>query len=283
VYCDLHTHTTASDGSLTPLQLIDLAMSHGLAALGITDHDTVAGLPIAVQAAKRCGLPLAWGIELSVEFTPGTLHMLGYFIDIANEDLRDACTRMQRSREGRNAAMLDKLREMGMPVAYEELSGIADFEDTIGRPHIADAMVARGYVKNREEAFVCYLGKQKPAYVERTRLPLQEAIDLITNARGVAVLAHPFSTGYSGDELKSFLTTLKDMGMAGVETHYFDHSHEQQQWLSDTAAELGLVQSGGSDYHGPNRPETNLAVGAGDLRVPFDFYDDLRKAAGRYI
>jgi hypothetical protein len=282
LYCDLHTHTTASDGDLTPLQLVNLAQQNGLAALGVTDHDTVAGLPEAVQAAKRCGLPLAWGVELSADFEHGSLHILGYFIDISNELLLSTCRRMSTSRESRNAAILDRLTELGMPATLSELLKYTG-DDTAGRPHIADLMVSKGYVADRREAFERYLAKGAEAYVDRERLSPVEAIEVISKAGGVAVLAHPFYTGLAGEKLSGFVGELKEMGLRGIESHYYDHTSDEREWLEKLAAELELIQSGGSDFHGPERNKNDLGLEQADFKVPFQFYDELRKAANKWI
>lgn len=282
MYCDLHTHTTASDGDLTPLQLVELALQQGVAALGVTDHDTLSGLPEAMQAAKRCGIPLAWGVEMSACLSPGTLHILGYFIDLKNSALLDACEQQRNSREHRNAAILDKLTELGMTISREELLRESDGE-TVGRPHIAAALVRKGFAADKEDAFDRYVGKGAEAYVSRVRLQPEECIGLIRDAGGVAVLAHPFQTRFKGGELQAFIDELQKKGLQGIETHYWNHTAEQTQWLERLADEKGLLKSGGSDYHGPSRNAVSLGSGTGDLAVPFEFYDQLRKAAGRWL
>jgi predicted metal-dependent phosphoesterase TrpH len=282
LFCDLHTHTTASDGTLTPLQLVDLAIQRGLAGLGVTDHDTAAGLPAVVQAAKRSGLPIAWGIELSVDYQPGTLHMLGYFFDLNDSAITDYCQEMVESRNGRNAAILDRLTELNMPIDPAELRSVAKGA-TVGRPHIADCLVNREYVSSREEAFAKYLSKDNIAYVDRQRIPASEAIALIRNAGGVPVLAHPLTTRLAGEELKNLILSLKSDGLIGLESHYYSHTLDEKNWFVELAEESGLICSGGSDFHGPDQGKNDLGLEKGDFRVPFSFYDDLRKAAGKWI
>lgn len=280
--CDLHAHTTASDGDLTPTELVNHAVELGLAALGVTDHDTMAGVPEAMKAAKKSGIELAWGVEVSAEFSPGTMHILGYFVDINNAELVEACRNLQGGRDVRNEQILGKLNALGIEISIEEVMEIAG-EESVGRPHIAQVILNKGYCKERQEVFDKYLAKGAAAYFDRIRYSPKRSIELILNAGGVPVLAHPYQLKLDNEKLDSLVGELVEYGLKGIETIYWKHSPEMTAFYAQLAEKYGLITTGGSDYHGPSRPETKLAVGTGDMEVPFEIYETLRKTAKVYI
>jgi predicted metal-dependent phosphoesterase TrpH len=277
---DLHLHSTFSDGSLTPAQLVEQAGKLGLTAIALTDHDTTAGNPALRQAARGGQLKALTGVEISVEFSPGTLHMLAYCLDTPNEPLQDALLRIRGGREDRNQVILQRLNQLGLRLTMEEVASHAG-DEVVGRPHFAQAMLAKGYVKTTQEAFDSYLAKGKPAYMDRLRLGAAEAIALIRGAGGVPVLAHPFTLQMSSSALEKFVAELVDAGLQGIEAYYSEHTPEQEQKYLRLARTFRLAVTGGSDFHGAVNPDVKMGVGFGSLRVPEETVDQLYERAHR--
>jgi len=276
---DLHTHSTASDGTLSPRELVYLAKKVGLKALALTDHDTIDGLPEAYQTAKEEGLPFLCGVEISVKFDgPGHFHLLGYFLE-PPEELKEVLDKLKSARAERNKKMVEKLRELGIDITLEELKSLASGE--IGRPHFAYLLVKKGYVKSIEEAFERYLKKGAPAYFPKALLTEEEAISAIKKAKGIPVLAHPITLKLSDEALRSYLIRLKELGLMGVEVYYSEHTKEYTKFLERLADELALIKTGGSDFHGQNKPDIKLGLGFGNLRVPDECFYKLKKAISR--
>jgi len=274
---DLHTHSTASDGTYSPAELVRLAVREGLKALALTDHDTVEGLAEAEAEAERQGLAFVPGVEISVRFKgPGHCHILGYFVDPEVRDFRRTLKLLQQARAERNRKMVEKLRDLGIEITLEEVKGKAGGGE-IGRPHFAALLVEKGVVRRVEEAFEKYLKKGAPAYVPKARLSEEEAFSAIRCARGLAVLAHPWHLRLSPEDLAEYVAELKDKGLAGIEAYYTDHSPEFTAFCLDLARRLDLVVTGGSDFHGRNKPDIRLGRGLGNLRVPEECYHRLRE------
>jgi len=274
---DLHTHSTASDGTFSPEELIYLAKKEGLQALALTDHDTIDGLKSAYQTAKEENLPFLCGVEISVKFErPGHFHLLGYFSKPEIPELNDTLLKLKKARKERNKKMIEKLNSIGIEITLEELKEIAKGE--IGRPHIANLLVKKGVVKSFEEAFERYLKKGAIAYVPKALLTPSEAINLIVKAKGIPVLAHPVTLKLNYLELKEYLKELKEYGLKGVEAFYTEHTPEFTKFLIDCAKKLGLLITGGSDFHGENKPDIKLGKGLGNLNIPFEYYENLKKA-----
>ncbi len=272
---DLHTHSTASDGTFSPEELVYLAKKEGLQALALTDHDTVDGLKTAYQTAKEEKLPFLCGVEISIKFNgPGHFHLLGYFLEPEIPELDNTLKKLKKAREERNVKMIEKLNSLGIEITMEELKEIAKGE--IGRPHIANLLVKKGVVKSFDEAFEKYLKKGAAAYVPKALLLPEEAIKLIRKAKGIPVLAHPITLKLNYFELKAYLKELKDFGLMGIEVFYTEHNSEFTRFLLDCAKELGLLITGGSDFHGKNKPDIRLGKGLGNLNIPFEFYQKLK-------
>lgn len=269
---DLHVHSTFSDGSLTPEELVEEAVKAGLTAMALTDHDGMMGIDRFMEACRLHGLRGIPGVEISIEISSGTMHMLGYFIDQHNPDISEALMRLRRGRAERNQFILKLLNDLGMPLAWEEVSALAK-EDVVGRPHFAQAMISRGYVKKKDEAFDRFLGKGKPAYVERDRFTVEESISLIRGAGGVPILAHPYTLNMGRRRLREFLTDLAAKGLQGIEAYYSEHSHEQHRFCLNMARDLGWVVTGGSDFHGSMNPHIRLGLGFGSLDIPDELVD----------
>lgn len=279
---DLHIHSTFSDGSDTPGQLAAMAHAKGLTALALTDHDTMAGVPDFIEACRtECVQGIA-GVEISAEYPFGTMHMLGYLIDPAHAELSQALGALRGGREDRNRLILKKLNDLKLVLTWEEVAAFAD-EDVVGRPHFAQALLARGYVRTKEEAFDRYLGKGKPAYVDRLRLTPEESIRVIRAAGGVAVLAHPFTIQRSAGELRKLVATLVESGLGGIEGYYSEYTYEQQSEYQQFARDFNLIMTGGSDYHGAFNPDIALGRGFGNLKVPDELLTPLYARAGRSL
>lgn len=265
---DLHTHTTASDGSLTPHELVDRALSSGLCAIAITDHDTVDGVSPACARAKDTALTVIPGIELGAEH-PGELHILGLGIDVGDAALLTILSALREGRRERNRRMADKLISLGIPVSWPEICA-GRHESAIGRAHFARALVQKGVVQDIAQAFDKYIGEGRPAYVPRFRLTPKQAVDLIGCADGLSVLAHPVQLGLDEPSLYALCRSLRDCGLWGIEAYHPLHDPARTAMYIRFAARLGLAVTGGSDFHGDNKPDIELgdSVGQGDAIRP---------------
>ncbi len=248
---DLHSHSLHSDGEWTVEELIREAKNKGLYAMALTDHDTVKGVKEALSLGEKYGVRVIKGLELS-SIKIGDVHILGYGIDVENEELLAKLDDVVEKRGERNRAILKKLEELRMPVDEKELLKIGEGK-IIGRKLISDLMIKKGYVKTVSEAFDKYLGSAKPAYVPLVRLTPFDAIDLIHKAGGVAVLAHPSKLLFKGEELESFIRDLKAHGIDGIEGYYYTHTPKEVEYYEKLAKELDLFMTGGSDFHGMYR------------------------------
>lgn len=257
---DLHIHSTYSDGTMSPTELVVLAKNKGLTAISITDHDTVDGVNEAISAGAVHGVEVLTGLEVSVEHKGQYMHILGYSFDHENQNLLRGLKLVQEARAKRNTDILERLGGLGITISSNDLQDFSKIGQT-GRPHIAQAMVRAGAVKNIDEAFRKYLRRDAPAYVPRFVHSAQDAIQLICNAGGIAVLAHPAIIDYSLKSLPPLLDDLTALGLSGVEVYYPTHSAKIKKQLRRYAEQYNLVLTGGSDYHGDIREGTSLAGG----------------------
>lgn len=272
---DLHTHSTASDGSLSPRELIKYAKKKGAAAISLTDHDTVEGIAEALTAGREQDLEVIPGLEISAQHNGGTMHILGYYIDPSDPDLNQELNRLQEARRDRNPKIIEKLQGLGIPIDFNQVQELA--KGQIGRPHIAQVLLQTGVVSCLEEAFQKYLTKGAAAYVEKFRFSPQTAISLILRAGGIPVLAHPKTLQCSSyRDLKVLVEELKATGLTGVEVLYPDHSSEQTGTYFSLVRELDLLYTGGSDFHGDNKEKVDLLVGLGDLKIPYKIVENLK-------
>lgn len=273
---DLHTHTTASDGSLSPEELICLANEIGLSGIAITDHDTTDGIAPAKAEAERIGMLFVPGIEISAEYTEqGTMHILGYFVDEKNDYFEETLLFLKESRKQRNPKMIKLLNEAGVYITMDDVVQEAG-GGQVGRPHFAKAMIKKGFCASTPEAFDKYIAKGAPCYVNKERLTPKDSIDLIRRAGGVPVLAHPKTLKLPNKkDLKSLLKDLKKMGLVGLECYYFSNTKEEEANSIALARELGLLISGGTDFHGKNKPKVRLGVGLGNMNIPEYILDNL--------
>jgi predicted metal-dependent phosphoesterase TrpH len=280
-YIDLHTHTTASDGSLSPAELVALADQAGLKAVAITDHDTVAGLEEAVKAGRGLEAEVVTGVEISIEVgLEGGAHLVGLWVLPSHKGLLNGLERLQQARRERNPRMLAKLNDLGLNLSMEEVLAQTG-GGQVGRPHFAKALVAKGLASSLGEVFSRWLGAGAAAYVPKERMTSAEGIRLIREAGGVPVLAHPGLLALDRLGLESLLRKLKGLGLEGLEAYYSEHDEAIRRNLVSVAARLGLAVSGGSDFHGHSKPQVKLGQGKGDLRVPATLLAALRQRRDR--
>ena len=277
---DLHLHSTCSDGSLRPTELVTRARRLGLRGVGLTDHDTVAGVPEFVQAGKAADIAVVPGVEISAEWPSGTMHILGYFVDPSAPPLVEALEWMRAGRHERNRRICERLRQLGYAVRWEDVEAVAAGE-VIGRPHIAEALRRRGYVGDIREAFDKLLGENRPAYVERRRLSPGRALAVIHESGGLAVLAHPVTLNLRDDELEECVRSLTAQGLDGIECYYPEHDSAMTLFLLRLCRRYDLAPTGGSDYHGDNSPGIEMGRGSGNLAVPDEVLDNLRSRLSR--
>jgi 3',5'-nucleoside bisphosphate phosphatase len=260
---DLHTHSTASDGAYTPAELIHKATQEGLLALALTDHDSLDGLDEAAAAARLVGLRFIPGVEIEIGFGPGEFHLLGLDLRQIREPLIQAATELAGSREDRNEQVFQLLRTAGMELDYQELRGQVG-TGMIGRPHIAKLLVDKRIVKSKQEAFDRYLAKGRPFFVQKACLDLPRALAVIKDSGGLAIVAHPLSLFVSWTRMRSLMAEWKDLGVDGIEAWHPTARVVDCQRLEALGLEYGMRITGGSDYHGPSRPERRLGRTAGD-------------------
>ncbi len=275
---DLHLHTTHSDGSLSPSAVLELAHKAGVTALAITDHDITDGIPDALQAGSRLGIEVIPGIEISSRLGASELHILGYFLEWQDPTLNSRMARLRESRHRRNPLIVEKLNALGLDITYDEVRRLAGTE-SVGRPHIARVLMDKRHVRDAKEAFDRYLAEGKPAYVPRDLPEPAEAIAWIRDARGIAVLAHPTWVKQNGEGLFKLCAQLKADGLGGIEVHYSTHSPKQTAEFLDIARRLDLLVTGGSDFHGVTKPDIDVGVGRGGLKVPAALLEPLKRAA----
>jgi len=268
---DLHLHSTFSDGTYTPTELVQTAEKRKLSAVSITDHDTAAGTDEAIAASESCGVRVIPGIELSVFDGDTHFHLLGYNFDRNNKRLQDGLKTLQESRNTRNVKIIGKLQDMGIDVSVDELEALSRTGQT-GRPHIARLLVNKKIVKTIDQAFDLYLKKGKPAHVGRYIYHVDEAISLLHESNGLSVLAHPIQISSSIDAIEVLLKKLKTKGLDGLETFYPTQKGKFFNKVRRLAARYNLVETGGSDYHGDIRPNTAMA-GNARLRVPHELLE----------
>lgn len=280
---DLHIHSTYSDGTMNPGRLVEYAKRKGLKAISITDHDTVDGVAEAAGLCNDGKLEFIPGIEVGAEFSGCTIHILGYLFDPNNSGLKKLLQRVQDARNERNEQILFLLKKTGIFISNRELRAISQIGQT-GRPHIARALLNKGVVKTIDEAFLRFLRQGAEAYVPRFVYTAEEVFNMIRQAGGIGVLAHPLQLQRMGMDLHTAIREMTGLGLDGIEVYYPTHSKKTRAALMSYVDEYGLVMTGGSDYHGDIRPGTTLAGGK-NVTVPYDLLKDMKvratTAAGR--
>jgi predicted metal-dependent phosphoesterase TrpH len=273
---DLHLHTTASDGRLKPAELVKMAVDRGLEVMAVTDHDSIGGIDEALIAAgKFPKIYVIPGVEINTDLASGELHVLGYFLDFKDKDLAASLEKIRESRVGRAQKMIEKLRKLGKPVEWQRIQELARGE-SVCRPHIAQAMLEKGYVNSEREAFDKFIGRNGPAYVERDKIKPVEAVEIIKKVRGVPVLAHPADI----QGLDEMIVELKAAGLLGLEAYYAQYSRPVIEKLVKVAQKYGLLTTGGTDYH-HFQDGREIALGSAD--IPKESIEKLFGAAGRHI
>lgn len=273
---DLHVHTTASDGTMSPAEVVRYAKQKGLRTIAITDHDTIEGIEEGLQEGSKQGLEIIPGVELSADFPKGTMHVLGYYIDHTGAELVDKLTVLQQARSERNLKIIEKLRALGIKIELSEVKETPE-HGQIGRPHFAHTMVKKGYAQDIQDAFDRYLRKGGPAYVEKFRLSPEEAINMIRTAGGITVLAHPFTLNKpQPHEFDAVIRELKQQGLDGIEVHYPEHSEGLKKFYRDVAHKYGLLITGGSDFHGLTKDDVDLGEGYGDRELTHTIVDAMK-------
>ncbi len=275
-YIDLHTHSSCSDGTLRPAEVVDWAATSGLKVMALTDHDTMAGVAAALARGREKGVEVVPGVELSVRHGATAVHLLGYWLQPDDSGLQQRLQRIQAARQERNQQILAKLNRLGIALRMADLRKISA-TGQIGRPHIARLLVARGVVRDVNQAFAIYLRRGGVAYAERRRFEAGEAIAAIHRAGGISVLAHPGQLDSSPAIISGLLIALKAQGLAGVEACYPSHSSRFTATLKRLARELDLVVTGGSDFHGEVRPGPPAGLTGAVFRVPYQLYEIMKE------
>ena len=279
---DLHTHSWISDGSDSPTELVKKGAAAGLAAMALTDHDTVAGLDEAVETGKRLGLEVIRGCELSVNSPYGEVHILGLWLPADASGLSQALGDLRAARTQRNHKIVERLNGLGVALTYDEVLAVAGGE-SVGRPHIARVMLSKGYGESLDNIFRQYLNRGGAAFVPKTVLEPQDGVALLANQGATVAVAHPMLLRAPRDWLETFMADLRPHGLSAIEAWHSEHSPLDERYCADLASRLGLGLTGGSDYHGLAKPRVRLGRGKGALRVTTAFLDrlkDQRRAKG---
>ena len=276
---DLHVHTNKSDGTLSPVEVVRQAKIKNIKYLSITDHDTIDGVKPAQAEAKVQNILFVPGIEISSRYEGGTLHILGYEIDVSNAFLLNKLKSLQSARKHRNEKIIEKLISLGIPISKTAITKASKSTTSLGRPHIANQLLKLGIVKDMDEAFLKFLGKEGKAFVDKEIFTPEETIDMIHQAGGKAVLAHPKTLNLSKPDFKEYIKTLKEKGLDGIEVYSSSHSESQVEFYLSQAKHHGLFSTAGSDFHGSIKPETQLnqcfnkhSIDINELtQLPFNF------------
>ncbi len=276
-WIDLHVHTLASDGSDTPADVVRMAAELGLRAVAVTDHDTFAGLPEAIEAGARYGVEVVPGVELSTIYDGVEVHVLGYYMDAGHPRLRAMMARATAERNARNETMVQRLHDAGYPVTMDALHAAFPGQTMLGRPHISEYLMRHGYVASVQDGMKNLLGRGKPFYVARYNIPLEESVETLRAAGGLPVVAHLFKYRYTPEQLTAMVDAAAAAGAVGLEAMYTNYTPEQEQAVRVLAAGRGLLCTGGTDYHGARKPDIALGRGFGNLRVPYALLEGLKE------
>lgn len=274
---DLHTHTTFSDGTFSPKELVKYACEKGLNAIAVTDHDTTDGVAEAMSATENIPLEVIPGIELSSMYEDKEIHIVGLFIDPNDKILKSELEGLRKSREERNVLMAEKLTEKGLPITYEEVFSFSG-GSIITRAHFAGVLVEKGFVTSVNEAFTRFLGDGCPCYIQRSLPSAEKSIDMILKNGGLAVLAHPLLYKMGNEHLEHMINRLAEKGLAAIEAYYSTHSPSDTKRICELAEKNSLLLSGGSDFHGSNKKGLDLGCGYGNLDVPNELLVKLKGA-----
>lgn len=274
---DLHTHSSISDGTLSPKELVMMASELNLKAFALTDHDSIAGCKTAKKYAEENNVEFISGVELSASYKDDDeIHIVGLFIDEESKELNYGLDNARKRREDRNLLLIDKINSLGIDLNYKDLLEISP-DGILSRAHFAKVLVNFGVTATVNESFEKYLGKGGLAYVPKEMIDYRDAISLIKSSGGVAVLAHPLLYKLEEDRLEKMLLSLKIAGLSGVECMYSTHSEEDTEYLLSLSNKYNLLPSGGSDFHGDNKPDINLGSGRNNLNIEYKILEQLRE------
>jgi len=274
-FVDLHCHSTASDGTFSPAEVVRLAAHNNLSAIALTDHDTIGGVAEAASEAKTLDIDFLPGIEISAEYpSPGTMHILGYGVDPDSSMLKNLTTQLIAGRDNRNPQIIAKLNELGVAVTMAEWEAQAN-GGVLGRPQLAAILLRKGYVNSIKQAFDKFIGQGAPAYADKERLTTARALEMIRESGGLPVLAHPIQLRTENDaQLDTVVKGLVDLGLAGIEVLHSDHDAIWVEKCTKLAQRYKLLQTGGSDFHGANKKDTDLGSAHG-RKIPRAYFDEL--------
>jgi len=283
-HIDLHIHSTASDGTLTPVEILAMARKLKLAAIAITDHDTIDAPRELLSLGIPSDIKFLTGVEISASWPSsflvgGSLHILGYGMRIDDLFLNQTLSALQDARKNRNPQIIKRLNSFGFDISMDDVIKEAGEGGQVGRPHIARVMIKKGFAASIPDAFDQYLATGKPAYVDKYRVECHKAIEIILNAGGIPVLAHPVLLQIDSNEsLEKFVSILTGMGLKGIEVYYSEHTPENITYYKNIAQKNGLIMTGGSDFHGSLKPTIKMGSGTGNLSVPYTVYENLISA-----
>lgn len=278
-YIDLHVHSNCSDGTFTPTELVDYALKKKLAAIALTDHDTIDGLPEIFAAAEDSGLEVIGGIEFSTEFHGKDVHIVGLDFDYRMPEFCRQLTRFQNSRDIRNEKMISRLREEGIDITWEAM--MQEYPDAVWtRAHFGKFLLEHGYVPDIKEAFSRYLADDACCFIPREKVTPVQAVELIRLANGIPVLAHPMLYHLDDASMDELIESLKAVGLTGIEGFYSTYSRADEEHVRSLANRHQLLLSGGSDFHGSTKPDIDLGTGKGNLKIPYELLTKLREAKG---
>ncbi len=288
-YIDLHLHSTVSDGTLSPEEIVDMAERLHLGAISITDHDAIDGSRAALEYGIPPSLKFLTGVEISAApplsyNITGSMHILGYSIQIDDPGLNQVLGKLQDARKNRNPHIIERLNNIGVDISLDEVISLSGVKGQIGRPHIAQTLLLKGVVNSLQEAFDKYIGKGKPAYVDKYRVDFAQAIKVIKDAGGVAVLAHPYII-YPEDvhSLEKLVILLVEKGLGGIEVFYPNHNPDNTRYFIEIARRHKLLMTGGTDFHGDLTPHVKMGTGRGNFCVPYMLYTDLVKNSASLV
>ncbi len=291
MFIDLHSHTNISDGSLSPTDLIDLAVKSNISVLALTDHDSLDGIAEAKKAAQVATannnpITLVPGVEISVYYKNRDVHVLGLLVDETDSVLIKELSGANQKRNARNEIMAENFRKDGISITIEILRERASSKNSlesntdsvITRAHFATYLVENGYAKDTQDAFDKFLGDDGPYYVPREYLAPKRGLELIHGAKGLAFIAHPFLYGFTADEVGEMIKDFKDFGLDGIEVSHSTHTREQEEMLLKLSRDNNLLVTGGSDFHGQAKPDVKLGIGKGNMKIPYSIYEEIKKA-----
>lgn len=274
-YVDLHVHTTASDGTYEPCELVEYASKKNLSAIAITDHDCISGIKEAKKSSELYNIEIVSGIEFSTKYNNTEIHLLGLYIDENNHSFVNGLNDIVDARNSRNIKMIEKLNNIGINISLQDVIATSNSE-VYTRAHFAKAMFQKGYVSSMREAFNKYIGNDGPCYVPRDKVTPEMAIELVLSCGGVPILAHPTLYNMDLRQLDTLIGELTEIGLLGIEGLYSLYTKSQEKYLKDFADKYDLVISGGSDFHGSNKPNIDLGVGRGNLKIPYSILETIK-------